>query len=454
MVSERINRTYKSLVVLEICLIFITSLIVSVLRLDESLWQILFTYPGQPKILLYPLIWYLLLYLNDGWDRSKFLTSTKFYTDIFDAAWKSLFLFSAVAFLVQYPISRLWIIYNVIAITIVLLVSRVSIRRVFDREGLDFSNLKYIFVGTKESSKAFQSEFVSLFGFLPQFQIIDPPRSNNLEAWLKNYKSKVVKDIYGTVISYASINDAQTLKEVANFNRDKVIDVILISRIAPVVRRFEILENPTLIRIKQSSLFVSGAFLKRVIDILGSLIGLVVLAPLFLVTSVAVKLTSPGPILFTDRRVGKNGVTFTFPKFRSMSKDAEFKRTDYIGKPDRDIAKRYKADTRITLVGRFIRRWSIDELPQLWCVLIGTMSLVGPRPILLEERELVDPLHTGRFMAKPGLTGLWQITGRKEVAWEDRMLRDLAYIENWSLWRDLIYIAKTFRAIVRGEGAY
>ena len=105
-------------------------------------------------------------------------------------------------------------------------------------------------------------------------------------------------------------------------------------------------------------------------------------------------------------------------------------------------------------MGRFLRRWSIDELPQLWCVLIGTMSLVGPRPILLEEMDLVDPLHTHRFAAKPGLTGLWQITGRKEVAWQDRMLRDLAYIESWSLWRDLIYIAKTFRAIIKGDGAY
>jgi lipopolysaccharide/colanic/teichoic acid biosynthesis glycosyltransferase len=82
------------------------------------------------------------------------------------------------------------------------------------------------------------------------------------------------------------------------------------------------------------------------------------------------------------------------------------------------------------------------------------MSLVGPRPILIEERELVDPLHRERFDAKPGLTGLWQVTGRKEVAWEDRMLRDLAYIENWSLWRDLVYIAKTFRAVIKGQGAY
>lgn len=199
---------------------------------------------------------------------------------------------------------------------------------------------------------------------------------------------------------------------------------------------------------------VSGAFLKRLSDITGAVVGLILFAPVILITALAVKVSSQGPVLFTDRRVGKNGVIFTFPKFRSMTKGSEFKRSDFLGKPDSEISMRYRNDPRITRLGRFIRRWSIDELPQLWCVLIGTMSLVGPRPILVEEIDLVDPLHTGRFIAKPGLTGLWQITGRKEVAWEDRMLRDLAYVENWSLWKDFVYILKTFRAVIRGEGAF
>lgn len=129
-------------------------------------------------------------------------------------------------------------------------------------------------------------------------------------------------------------------------------------------------------------------------------------------------------------------------------------RSEYLGLPDESINERYKSDPRITVFGKFIRRWSIDELPQLWCVLIGTMSIVGPRPILLEEYDLVDPLHTQRFAAKPGLTGLWQVTGRKEVAWDDRMLRDLAYVENWTLWKDIVLIGQTIIAVIKGEGAY
>lgn len=454
MLSKRLGQFSRALIYSEVILIFLVSVIVSVIRLDESLYEIFFTFPGQPKILIFPLIWYVLLYLNDGWDKSKILNSTKFFTDILDASFKSLIAFSAIAFLAKYPISRIWVIYNVVAITLALLLLRFGLRKVILIEAPSPSELKYLYIGNKQNLELFRREFASLFGFTPKFEVFAPPGSEGSEKWFQKYKSKIEKDVFGVVISYAAIGDAQLLKEMSNYDRDKVVDLILISRIAPVISRFEVLENPTLIRIKQSSLFVSGAFLKRLTDLLGSLLGLIVLIPIFVLTAIAVKLSSPGPILFTDRRIGKNGVTFTFPKFRSMYKGSEFKRSDFIGRPDSEIALRYQKDPRITPVGRFLRRWSIDELPQLWCVFIGTMSLVGPRPILVEERDLVDPLHTERFMAKPGLTGLWQVTGRKEVAWEDRMLRDLAYIENWSLWRDLVYIAKTFRAVLRGDGAY
>lgn len=454
MPSIEISKYFRRLVALETALIFFISILVSIFRLKESLWEVLFTFPGQPKILIYPVIWYVLLYLNNGWDKSKFLASNKFYSDILDAAWKSLFVFSALAYIVQYPISRLWVFLNIISIAFILILNRFIFRYVVIRKVPKLSEFKYLFIGKKEKSSSFVNEFNSLFGFTPNFIYLDPPKKGKSSQWLENYKKRISSDIYGVVISYAAINDAQLLKEVANYKRESVVDLILISRIAPMVNRFETLENPTLIRIRQSHLFSSGAFLKRLLDLLGSLVGLVVLSPIFLAAALVIKATSRGPILFTDRRIGKKGVVFTFPKFRTMYQGAEFRRSNFIGKPDEEIAIRYKLDPRITPVGRFLRRWSIDELPQLWCVLIGTMSLVGPRPILIEERELVDPLHTERFDAKPGLTGLWQVTGRKEVAWEDRMLRDLAYIEHWSLWKDLVYIAKTFRAVIKGQGAY
>ena len=128
MLSKQISNSNRMLVATEIFLIFITSIVVSIIRLDENLWNVLFTFPGQPKILIYPLIWYLMIYLNDGWDKSKFLTSNKYYSDIFEAAWKSLIAFSALAYLLQYPISRLWVLYNVLAVTSVLILSRFVFR--------------------------------------------------------------------------------------------------------------------------------------------------------------------------------------------------------------------------------------------------------------------------------------------------------------------------------------
>ena len=172
-----------------------------------------------------------------------------------------------------------------------------------------------------------------------------------------------------------------------------------------------------------------------------------------ILTAMLVKLTSPGPILYVDKRVGQDGKPFIFPKFRSMYGDADKKRLEILGRPDEDMLTRYKNDPRITPVGRVIRRWSIDELPQLWCVIIGTMSMVGPRPVLFEELPQIDNELQLRFLAKPGLTGLWRVSGRKEIDWDGRMLRDVAYIDRWNFWNDFILIARTIQIVLSGKGA-
>lgn len=124
------------------------------------------------------------------------------------------------------------------------------------------------------------------------------------------------------------------------------------------------------------------------------------------------------------------------------------------GEPDEDIATRYREDPRVTRVGRVLRRWSLDELPQLINVAAGTMSLVGPRPLLPDELGLLGDVDHRRHLTKPGITGLWQISGRKEVAWDDRMRMDLHYLENWSIAMDLVILVKTAKAVVTGHGAY
>jgi lipopolysaccharide/colanic/teichoic acid biosynthesis glycosyltransferase len=181
---------------------------------------------------------------------------------------------------------------------------------------------------------------------------------------------------------------------------------------------------------------------------------IILLTPVYLVIAILIKSDSSGKIFYTQQRIGQDGKLFTFPKFRSMRQGSNQERLNIVGRPDVNMADRYKNDPRITRIGRILRRYSLDELPQLWCVLIGTMSLVGPRPILPEEELQLGDFHFRRHIAKPGLTGIWQVSGRKETSWDDRMAFDIKYVEEWSVALDLILIARTFKAVLNGQGSY
>jgi lipopolysaccharide/colanic/teichoic acid biosynthesis glycosyltransferase len=194
--------------------------------------------------------------------------------------------------------------------------------------------------------------------------------------------------------------------------------------------------------------------IKRLFDLALVVPAIILLSPLFLIIALMIKGESRGPLLFTQERIGQNGSLFKFPKFRSMRPGSDSQRLEILGRPDEDMAERYKNDPRITRIGRIIRRFSLDELPQLWCVLIGTMSLVGPRPILPEETPQLGDFHFRRQIAKPGLTGIWQVSGRKETTWEERMAFDIKYVQEWSIGLDLVLITRTFKAILSGKGSY
>jgi exopolysaccharide biosynthesis polyprenyl glycosylphosphotransferase len=195
--------------------------------------------------------------------------------------------------------------------------------------------------------------------------------------------------------------------------------------------------------------------LKRLLDVTGSLFGLILLSPLLLVVAALIRLTSPGPVLFRQKRVGADEKVFICYMFRSMYKDAEARQEELEAMNEVDGAVfKIKDDPRITPVGRFIRRWRIDELPQLINVLKGEMSLVGPRPLPLRDFERMSGLHKRRLAAIPGMSGYWQISGRSNLSFDDMVRLDLYYIENWSLSFDIKIILKTIGAVLRREGAY
>ena len=195
--------------------------------------------------------------------------------------------------------------------------------------------------------------------------------------------------------------------------------------------------------------------LKRLLDVTGSLLGLILLSPLLIAVSLAVKLTSPGPVFFRQKRVGADEKVFICYMFRSMYEDAEARQEELEALNEADgVVFKIKNDPRITPVGRFIRRWSIDELPQLINVLKGEMSLVGPRPLPLRDFERMSELHKRRLAAIPGMSGYWQISGRSNLSFDDMVRLDLYYIENWSLSFDIKIILKTIGAVLRREGVY
>jgi exopolysaccharide biosynthesis polyprenyl glycosylphosphotransferase len=196
---------------------------------------------------------------------------------------------------------------------------------------------------------------------------------------------------------------------------------------------------------------IKGAF-DRVI----ALLALVLLAPLLLSIAATVRLTSRGPALFLQTRVGKDGKTFRMVKFRSMVNDAENRVDDLstLNEVAGGTMFKIRRDPRVTRVGRILRRFSIDEVPQLLNVVTGSMSLVGPRPPLPREVATYGGDVRRRLLVKPGMTGLWQISGRSDLTWEESVRIDLRYVENWSLSLDLLVILKTARAVLRADGAY
>ena len=194
---------------------------------------------------------------------------------------------------------------------------------------------------------------------------------------------------------------------------------------------------------------------KRIFDLCASLFAVLLLSPILLATVFAIKLDSPGPVIFRQQRIGKNGQLFDFYKFRSMVHNAEELRAELAAANEADgLVFKIRQDPRITRVGKFVRKYSIDELPQLFNVIIGEMSIVGPRPPLQDEVERYGELEWRRLEVIPGITGLWQVSGRSEVSFKKWMELDIYYIENWSLWLDLKIILQTIPVVLLGKGAY
>jgi lipopolysaccharide/colanic/teichoic acid biosynthesis glycosyltransferase len=194
---------------------------------------------------------------------------------------------------------------------------------------------------------------------------------------------------------------------------------------------------------------------KRLLDVTGAAACLLLFLPVFVAIAAAIKWSSPGPVVFRQRRSGRGGLPFAMYKFRTMVADAEARKADVLGLNEQDgPAFKIREDPRVTPVGRFLRRTSLDELPQLWNVLFGDMSLVGPRPLPCEETEACESWHRQRLDVTPGLTCIWQVKGRAQVSFADWVRMDLQYIRSRSPWQDLKLLLLTIPAVLLQKGAH
>ncbi|GAA2888468.1 sugar transferase [Streptomyces mexicanus] len=250
----------------------------------------------------------------------------------------------------------------------------------------------------------------------------------------------------------------QRLRRLSWVVHDRGCPIVVLPGIVEVARRRVRLTSAsglTLLHIAPPLRRGMPSLLKEAVDRVGALLLLVLLAPLLLLLALAVRLDSPGPAFYRQIRVGQNNTPFPMWKFRTMVVDADRLKDELEAANENDGHMfKMRRDPRVTALGRILRRYSLDELPQLFNVLLGHMSLVGPRPPVPEEVVKYNPVEMRRLRVKPGLTGLWQVSGRSDLSWHETVSLDLRYVDNWSPAMDIGVMARTVRAVLNGQGAY
>ncbi len=300
-----------------------------------------------------------------------------------------------------------------------------------------------------EANKSLGFRFV---GFLDGNHSSDPMMRGRIEELQQVARALFVDDLFITIPS-----EREVVKRVAAEGRRAHLTVKVVPDLydglgwsAPVghIGRFPVME------LHAQPIPALGLFFKRVLDIFLSGLALVFCAPLFAILAVVIKLDSPGPVLYRSTRVGKKGRRFTCNKFRTMVANADELKESLRSKNERNGPFFKMAnDPRTTRLGKLLRKYSLDELPQLWNVLRGDMSLVGPRPHPVDDCEQYTLEHLRRLEVKPGVTGLWQVEARQDPSFETNMKLDLEYIESWSLWVDAKILLKTIPVVMRAEGS-
>ena len=438
-----------------ILLIALTALAVQVRNIGEDISP---TVDLKVFLLLvaFPIMWLCCLATFGAWDVAILDSHIDGYRRLLKASLITFLIFSSASYIFKIQISRFVILFSLVGGTILHQLLRWTFLRVVDKRITKRIAEKWLIVTPNGSINPAAEGFASQYrAEIKYFRL--PDNQKEFKSWLADLVAELERlQCSKVVLSTTAAFSHSELEHLIWLIQRSKVEVIIYDQLGFAVSQNQIKRYSDFdwFRVLTPRINDSQRVVKRVFDLALVTPSLILICPLYIVIAIAIKVNSRGSVLYTQQRLGQEEKLFIFPKFRTMKPGSDEIRLEVLGRPDENMAQRYKNDPRITAVGRVIRRFSLDELPQLWCVLIGTMSLVGPRPILPQEEEQLGETHFRRHIAKPGLTGIWQVSGRKDTTWEERMAFDIKYVQEWSLALDLILIMRTFKAIISGSGAY
>ena len=416
------------------------------------------------------MLWVVMIAARGGYRSRRLGSGPEEFQSHMHAALLSIALLGLFAYTTQTLLPRRWVFITVPAIALVDAVARYIIRRVLHRaRRRGRAMLRTLVVGRQVRATALTRDLAAesshgylLVGLCSPVADLDGSRADKDGLPVLGGVSDVPQVVHDHQVDVVIVTGAAlsgpALRRLSwaleSAGADLVVEPGLVEVAGPHVSL-----RPTaglsLVHLETPSRHLGRHLGKAVLDRTAGVTLLACAVLPVLVCAALVRVTSPGRAFFPQTRAGRDGQPFTMWKLRSMVVDAELRRGELIGSSDRDgLMFKMHRDPRITPVGRILRRLSLDELPQLWNVVKGDMSLVGPRPPLMSEFERYHDAVNRRLRVKPGLTGLWQVSGRADLDWEQSVNLDLRYVDNWSLAMDLLILWKTLRVVVRGSGAY
>lgn len=413
------------------------------------------------------LLWLLSLRLSGAYSTRHLSAGADEYKRVANATAAAAGVFGIACFLFKYDYPRLTFAVWIITGVLVLWIARFIRRRIMQRLHMrGLLQTPVLVVGADHHvdkvTAALRREKWAGYKIVGAITREDRQRTDDelpILGELEDIVDVITSQGIGTVIfaegSFASPSEFQRLAWELEEHRVQMMVVPTMADVSAERLEFSPIAGLPLVNVARPRALKSLRWTKRAADVAASAILLLLASPVLLATAIAVKLEDGGPVVFRQRRVGLKGEEFYCLKFRSMCVDAEAKVAALQSQNEgAGVLFKMANDPRITRTGKFIRRFSIDELPQLWNTFRGDMSLVGPRPALPREVAQYDDHTRRRLQVRPGLTGLWQVSGRSNLSWEEAVRLDLYYVDNWSALRDMMILVKTAKAVLGSDGAY